>query len=474
LRHYSSGLVAPTLYLMICITYYEGNRIIGVNDYAIHTCSFQDNGHFFRNDPEHTTEYFYDNNGNLTRDLNKGITNITYNHLNLPYKIEFENNRRIYYIYDANGTKLRKYFYEDNHLMSTTDYSGMFIYSDDHLDNILTSEGRLKFDNHDSLFYAEYFIKDHLGNVRTVLTTDPNFNWLAQQTDYYPFGLEIAVSGTSDNQIKYNSKELQTDAKLGWYDYGARFYDPVLGRWHSVDPMAETSRRWSPYNYCMDNPIRFIDPDGMNVDNFYYNQNGELVKREKNSNPDRFYVQTGETQTKTEARESCTIEGETVTEYVRTETPIYEEVTMGSDVGSMARSVYAEMGGEDQNSKQIVAESIKNRTELPENTYEHADSYKEAIGAAYDVSKPDNAAHLRYTNPELSTTNNPGDRESFANSVGVAIKVDNSAKSERIGQGVIFYNSASSTIYDNNKKMQKINLNVTTSGIKGAWKLKDY
>jgi RHS repeat-associated protein len=146
--------------------------------------------------------------------------------------------------------------------MSTTDYSGMFIYSDDHLDNILTSEGRLKWNDHDSLFYAEYFIKDHLGNVRTVVTTDPNFNFIAQQTDYYPFGLEIAVSGTSDNQIKYNSKELQTDAKLGWYDYGARFYDPVIGRWHVVDPMAETSRRWSPYTYCFNNPIRFIDPDG--------------------------------------------------------------------------------------------------------------------------------------------------------------------------------------------------------------------
>jgi RHS repeat-associated protein len=138
-------------------------------------------------------------------------------------------------------------------------------------------------------FYAEYFIKDHLGNVRTVVTTDPNFNWLAQQTDYYPFGLEIAVSGTSDNQIKYNSKELQTDAKLGWYDYGARFYDPVLGRWHSVDPMAETSRRWSPYTYCMNNPIRFIDPDGMNVDGYTVDDDG-YIERVDDTGGDKYDV----------------------------------------------------------------------------------------------------------------------------------------------------------------------------------------
>ncbi|MCK9400688.1 MAG: RHS repeat-associated core domain-containing protein [Bacteroidales bacterium] len=186
--------------------------------------------------------------------------------------MELENNRRIYYLYDANGTKLQKTYYEDNRLMETTDYSGMFVYKDQHIDFILTSEGRLKWDDHDEIFYAEYFIKDHLGNVRSVVSSDPEIPSTINGTDYYPFGMEIPVYGDNDNQIKYNSKELQTEADLDWYDYGARFYDPVLARWHSVDPMAEKSRRWSPYTYCMNNPIRFIDPDGMNVDGYQDSQ----------------------------------------------------------------------------------------------------------------------------------------------------------------------------------------------------------
>ena len=108
-------------------------------------------------------------------------------------------------------------------------------------------------------------MKDHLGNSRLSFDIFNNAPREVQHDDYYPFGKAFNswTFGQRNNYL-YNSKELQ--GEWGRYDYGARFYDSVTGRFNTVDRLSEVSRRFSPYIYGNNNPIRFIDPDGMAVE----------------------------------------------------------------------------------------------------------------------------------------------------------------------------------------------------------------
>ena len=246
---------------------YAGNRLKKVADRS-GTSTFN-NGFEFKDGIDLSTEYEYDENGNLTKDLNKNITAIQYNCLNLPSRVMFANGNSISYLYDAAGRKLRTvHFLEGDSV--TTDYCGNVVYENGVPQILLTEVGYVSLT--DGKYH--YYLKDHQGNNRVVVAEEGT---IEEVNHYYPFG--GVFSSTGDAQpYKYNGKELDRKGGLDWYDYGARYYDAALGRWHVVDPMAEEYYSISPYEYCNNSPIIYIDPTGMLYTGYTVDRNGYILK----------------------------------------------------------------------------------------------------------------------------------------------------------------------------------------------------
>lgn len=218
-------------------------------------------------------DYGYDDNGNTIADANKKITGIAYNYLNLPELISVDGKGTVAYLYDAEGNKLQKTTTEGGRVTTTT-YLGDAVFQNDTLRSIEIEEGRIRPKATDFVF--DYYLKDQLGNTRMTITDDQTeASHIFDATSYYPFGLKMAgISservGLFENQYRYNGKELQhkefnDGSGLELYDYGARMQDPQLGRMWQQDPMAESYKRWTPYNYVANNPVNGIDPDGRDV-----------------------------------------------------------------------------------------------------------------------------------------------------------------------------------------------------------------
>ena len=286
------------------LTYsYKGNQVVKIDDAAEESPSYKGAMHF-RDYADEETEYTYDANGNMLTDSNKGITSIDYNVLDLPQCISTksralfkeDSNDTIYYTYSADGTKLRSTYkkaefrvYPYNPETSLTSlnvetglnvgtvgmakpiakrlktkyyYCSNLVYDNHNISAILFDGGYASVDD-DNGIVMHFYVKDHLGSNRLVV--DGNGN-IEEVNHYYPFGALMGDRcGVSRNNYKYIGKEL--DTMYGWnmQDHEARWYDPVVGRWMATDPLQEKYASVSPYCYVISNPIKFIDPTGLEI-----------------------------------------------------------------------------------------------------------------------------------------------------------------------------------------------------------------
>lgn len=285
---------------------YTGNRLTSITDSSGNASGYEGGGN----------PISYDDNGNMTIMLDKGISSISYNYLDLPTNIAQGSRKKTEYKYRADGVKIKKTFTLINQVGTTiinTEYLDGFQYSTPNTDPIRkalknpddstleaarageeeafsedtnrkvaivgpgnpsvddlilsffpTSEGYYDYEN----FRYIYQYKDQVGNIRVSYTKDSNGAIQIMDTnDYYPFGMSHLKSTQSvydpmsiPYNYKFGSKELQ---ETGMYDFGARMYLPDVGRWFNVDPLAELRPDLTPFRYGFNNPISFTDPTGM-------------------------------------------------------------------------------------------------------------------------------------------------------------------------------------------------------------------
>ncbi|MDE6146582.1 MAG: RHS repeat-associated core domain-containing protein [Bacteroidales bacterium] len=281
--------------------------------------------------------YSYDSDGDMVSDGHRGLE-LSYNFLNLPSRIRIKDSGSLVYSYLSDGT-----------MLSVTDslsgrglkFRGSFIYTvspegEESVESVSYGEGRLyactRTPSADDAgqgsidagpdFIDTWFVRDYLGSVRMVIDISRHEaqclpEVILSRSDYLPFGLPFSparysvasamqrsdasdalqetssgASGIPQSALtrwQYNGKPEQVTgiAETGLLDYGARFYDPYVARWTSVDPMADKYPGCSPYVFCADNPVNFVDPDGM--DKWSINWQGFIVWEEEYEEDELYY-----------------------------------------------------------------------------------------------------------------------------------------------------------------------------------------
>ncbi len=262
---------------------YTGNQLTALTENAAPV-----SGDIYMRGNTAAGSYTYDADGNLLTDSRQGL-NYQYNYLNLLRQVTSGNTLKAAYRYAYNGVKIGVKGADNRGY----DYRGSFIYTRNGssltLESVLFGGGRIVAGTNGYEVY--YYLTDHLGSVRAVVDAGGN---VKERNDYYLFGarqLKGDYPQLTVNREKFNGKESQTVGGLGFLDYGARMYDAALGKWMTFDPMAEKNYALTPYQYCDNNPIIRIDPDGM-LDDWYASASGALVWLDRQ---DKQVVLNGET-----------------------------------------------------------------------------------------------------------------------------------------------------------------------------------
>ncbi|MCR9064911.1 MAG: DUF6443 domain-containing protein [Cytophagales bacterium] len=250
----------------------NGNQLVGVRDFANTTVGQKDNGS--------SSDYTYWADGSLKSNANKGITNIQYNYLSLPEKIEFGVSIRIENTYDAEGMLFSRKFV-NGATTTQTDYMGDLIYENGELKTILHDEGIALYGKDtsfitwsdtlgnsytDTTIYDapqyQFFITDHLGNTRLVIQRINDSTAVVQENHYYPFGAVMEGVGVTGDWYRelYQGNELVKFNGYETYDFNLRQYDPWEGRFASIDPVDFYSL--SGYAGMLNNPLSYTDKNG--------------------------------------------------------------------------------------------------------------------------------------------------------------------------------------------------------------------
>ncbi len=240
------------------LTYsYSGNRLMRVEDAVS-----GNHGSDFVNRNAGSDDYEYYPNGALKKDLNEGIANITYNtYLNKPKEITMTDGSWIKHTYDGSGALIETKYSNGDHY----EYVMGLVFKNGNPHQMAAPEGRAIKEN--GVWKNEFDYKDHLGNTRASFKADGDRLVQTAKTDTDPWGVPLGTGQPNhvENRFEYQGKESEKAFGLNRINFGARTYNPTIGRWDGTDLLADKYYSYSPYTYVLNRPTVAIDPDGKRV-----------------------------------------------------------------------------------------------------------------------------------------------------------------------------------------------------------------